>query len=67
MTKIAGKKGLVVSRRPSGYEMTEHQKLFKEVVDRCGIKKGISKEELQKAMKECVPQEWEKIKKEQSS
>lgn len=64
MPKVAGKKGLVVSQRPSEYEMTEQQKLFKEVLKRCGIKKGMSKKDLQEAMVNCIPEEWAKIKRE---
>lgn len=61
MPKAGGKKGLVVSTRPGEYEMTDQQKMFKEVLKRCDIKKGMKKEDLMKQMKECVPEEWAKI------
>ena len=62
MPKSAGKNGLVISKRPSEYEMTEQQKLFRKVAETCGIKKGIGKKELQEAMVNCIPEEWSKIK-----
>lgn len=60
--KVAGNKGFTIRQKPEEYDMTEQQKKFKIVQERCGIKKGISKAELQLKMKNCIPKEWEKIK-----
>lgn len=62
-SKSAGKRGLVLSRRAREYDMTPQQNKFREIAERCGIKRGISKGELQRAMSECVPREWEKERK----
>ena len=45
---------LVVKNRPREYDITSQQLKFKKITDICGIKKGMSKKDLQKAMKECV-------------
>ena len=52
--KAGGKFGLVVSLRPKSYEMTPQQFKLKEVIKECGIKKGMTKAELQNAMVDCV-------------
>lgn len=51
---VAGHKGFSVKKRPREYRVTEPQEIMRQVVKECGIKKGISKVELQKAMIECV-------------
>lgn len=60
--KSGGKKGAVLKQRPSEYDMTEQQKRFRNVAEKCGIEEGISREELKKKMKNCIPKEWNKLK-----
>jgi hypothetical protein len=63
-----GKKGYHLKSRPKEYPLTKQQQIFKEVIKECGIKKGITKDELQKQMKECVgPKLKERYKKESDS
>lgn len=45
---------LVVKNRPREYDITPQQLKFKKIIGICGIKKGMSKKDLQEAMKECV-------------
>jgi len=45
---------LIVKNRPKEYPATSQQLKFKEVTKFCGIRKGITKAQLQKQMKECV-------------
>jgi hypothetical protein len=59
-----GKPGLVVGSRPRRYPTTESQKRIAEAAKTCGIVKGISRDELVKAMKECVPAFFRKEKEE---
>ena len=51
---VAGHNGFMVKRRPGKYKITESQEVMRQIVQKCGIKKGIKKAELQKMMKECV-------------
>lgn len=51
---VGGKRGFYIKRRPRKYLMTDQQKKLKEIVEECGIHKGISKAELQRAMVDCV-------------
>lgn len=60
--KSGGHDGFVLKERPSEYNMTEQQERFRKVADRCGIERGISREELKMKMKNCIPREWEKLK-----
>lgn len=39
---------------PGKYPLTDQQKKMKRVIKECGIKKGITKPELQRLMVECV-------------
>ncbi len=59
-----GKRGFYIRTRPGKYPMTLQQKKLKEVLDKCGIQKGISKKDLQIKMVECVGPEMRKKKKE---
>ena len=52
----------IVKRRPSPYPLTERQQLMKEAAIECGIVKGISRADLVKAMKECIPEFYRKKK-----
>lgn len=51
---VGGNRGYYIASLPRPYPMTSQQRKVKDVADTCGIKKGISKSDLQKAMKECV-------------
>lgn len=48
------KKGFRISTMPKAYPLTGQQKKLRGVLEECGVKKGISKAELQKAMIDCV-------------
>ena len=58
-----GKKGFVLKTRPKRYIRTPQQQKLIDVVRECGIKKGISKTELQRLMVECVGPKMKKSKK----
>jgi len=45
----------IVRGRPRKYPMTPQQEKFKRAIEFCGIRKGMTREELLKAMKECLP------------
>jgi len=51
---VGGHKGHFGAFFPRDYPLTSQQKKVKEVAEKCGIKPGISKSELQKKMIECV-------------
>jgi len=51
---VGGNAGLVLARLPAPYPITAQQKKVRDVASGCGIKKGISKAVLQKAMVDCV-------------
>jgi len=52
--RVGGNRGFFVALPPSKYPLTAPQRKVKEVAEKCGIKSGISKAELQKKMKDCV-------------
>lgn len=52
--KVAGHRGFVLSVRPKKYFATKPQQVFSQITKLCGIKKGMSKADLQAKMKECV-------------
>lgn len=52
----------IVRRRPRKYPQTAQQKRFRQVLDECGIVKGISRDELIDKMINCVPDAWKKLK-----
>lgn len=52
--RVGGNAGFFIALPPKKYPLTAQQKKVKEVAVKCGIKAGISKDALQKAMKECV-------------
>lgn len=55
MTEYAGgKRGFYIKKRPRKYLMTPQQQKLKNTIEECGIKKGITKKELQIRMVECV-------------
>jgi len=45
---------LIIKNRPRSYPSTPQQIKFKKITKICGIHKGISKADLQRAMKECI-------------
>jgi len=55
MEKTNLTQALVVKRRPREYPRTKQQQKFVDAADFCGIKKGITKAELQEKMKNCIP------------
>jgi len=50
----------IVKRKPKPYALTEQQEVFKEALESCGIKKGITRAELVNAMRTCIPKFYEK-------
>lgn len=53
---------IIVRSRPKPYPLTQHQLEFREVLETCGIVKGMSRADLIEKMKTCVPEEWKKKK-----
>ena len=51
---VGGHAGGYVAFFPKDYPLTSPQKKVKDVAEKCGIKPGISKSELQTKMVECV-------------
>lgn len=51
---VGGNPGYYIASRPRAYPKTRQQIKVSEVADKCNIKPGIKKADLQKAMKECV-------------
>ena len=51
---VAGHSGFIVKKRPKKYPITKPQEIMRQIVRECGIRKGMTKAELQRAMKECV-------------
>lgn len=51
---VGGNPGYYIASRPRAYPKTRQQVKVSEVADKCGIKAGISKADLQRAMKDCV-------------
>lgn len=52
---VGGNDGLYIASFPRPYPKTSQQKKIGEAARSCGIKKGIKKADLQRAMKECIP------------
>ena len=52
--QVGGQKGFYLASFPRAYPATAQQRRVKNVASECGIRPGISKRELQMAMKECV-------------
>jgi len=51
---VGGNAGFYIAARPRPYPMTPQQKKVKTVAIDCGIKPGVSKADLQRAMVDCV-------------
>ena len=57
------RKGVLIARkRPKAYMATETQRGVREAAEFCGIRKGMSRVELRKAMRECIPEYWKAVK-----
>ncbi len=52
---VGGNRGYYIQSLPRPYPKTAQQKRVAAAAKDCGIKKGITKSELQKAMKDCIP------------
>ena len=63
MERTKQHKVAIVRQRPFPYPLTEQQLLFKRAVKECGIKKGITRDELIEKMITCIPEFFAKIKK----
>jgi len=50
-----GNRGYYIAALPRPYPATSQQKKVRDAARACGIKPGISKADLQRAMKECIP------------
>ncbi len=57
-----GKEGFILSKRPKAYKLLPQQQKFLEVIEACGIRKGITRSELVDKMKNCVPQYYAQMK-----
>ena len=57
---VGGKRGYYIAGLPRSYPLTPQQKKVKETAALCKIEKGISKSDLQHAMKDCVGPEMRK-------
>ena len=51
---------LIVKHRPRSYPLNHQQLLFKEAVESCNIRKGMSRSELVEAMTNCIPEFYRK-------
>ncbi len=60
--KSGGHKGYSLARRPKSYTSTPQQGKFRAALEACGIKKGISKKDLQMRMRDCLPKYFEEHK-----
>lgn len=50
-----GNSGLVIAQKPRDYEMTPQQKFVQKLAnEECNIEKGMSKEDLQNEMVDCI-------------
>ena len=59
------RKLFIVRQRPR-YVQSTQQDNFRQVAAECGIKKGITRDELIAKMIHCVPEAWKKIRKKQT-
>jgi len=50
-----GNRGFSLKQRPKKYPRLPQQQMFLDALEFCGIKKGISKQELQEKMVTCIP------------
>ena len=52
---VGGNGGIIVSMKPRPYPTTSQQRKIGDAAKACGIKKGITKNALMTAMKDCIP------------
>lgn len=52
---VGGNAGIYIAARPAPYPMTSQQRKVSECAVKCHIGSGMSKSELMKTMKTCVP------------
>lgn len=57
-----GNNGIVLRARPRSYRMTEQQHKFREALEHCEIRKGITRRELVDRMVHCVPEYFRELK-----
>lgn len=60
MAYSGGHHGFILHQRPKKYKSTPQQEKFRRALEACGIKRGITKEELMLKMKNCIPQQFRK-------
>ena len=53
---------LIVKKKPKEYPLLPQHKLMQEAGAACGIKKGITREQLVASMKTCIPEFYRKKK-----
>jgi len=58
--KTAEKKIFYVRKRPAAHPLSQHQLDLVQASKECGIRKGMKREELVKAMTECIPAYFKK-------
>jgi len=63
MAYSGSKAGFVLKQRPKAYRTLSQQQLFREALDFCGIRRGISKYDMMLQMKNCVPEFFRERKK----
>ena len=51
---VGGKKGAYFAFKPKSYPLNSQQRKVRDIAHACGIKKGMSKADLQRAMVDCV-------------
>lgn len=59
MPRKTGQPGFYTRKPPSSYNITTQQKLIKDAAKACGVRKGMPRNELVKAMTNCMPQFFE--------
>jgi hypothetical protein len=63
MEELTAKKEIFyVRKRPAKYPLTQHQLDLINASKECGVKKGMKRAELVKAMTECVPEKYREVK-----
>lgn len=55
---VGGNSGMVLARYPKDYPLTDQQEAVRDAADKCGIEKGMDKEDLMNAMKNCIPDQF---------
>jgi len=55
---VGGNRGYYIAALPRPYPMTSQQRRVKNAAATCGIRKGMSKSDLQVAMKTCIPRQF---------